>query len=264
MRVHRVRSAGRQPWRVRLCWLALLCGTLLSTPPGQARAAEGEWQFTVTPYLWLAFIDINAETSEGTVDTDASFGDVFTDLNFGFMLAGEAHNGTFGVLADLLYLSVTTEGDTPNQLLWDKAVADTSGFIGSFYGEYRVLERQGLNLDLLAGMRVYTVSVDTELKGGVAPKVKDDVSDTWVDPVFGIRSRLKLDEDWFVGFSSDVGGFGLGSELSYQFLGTVGWQFAEDWSVQAGYRYLSVNKEFDGDDIKFKFHGPIIGVSYRF
>jgi len=261
------RAPGSPPQRGRRPLAAALAGALaalvLLLPGSQARA-EGEWQFSLTPYLWFAFIDIKADTSEGTVDTDASFDDVFTDLNFGFMMAGEAHNGTWGLLADLLYLSVTTEGDTPNELLWDKAVADTSGFIGSFYGEYRVLNRQGLSLDLLAGMRLYTVTVDTELKGGVAPKVRDDASDTWVDPVIGLRSRLKLGDDWFLGLSGDVGGFGAGSKLSYQVVSTVGWQFSESWSVQAGYRYLSVNKEFDDEDIKFKFHGPIIGVSYRF
>jgi outer membrane receptor protein involved in Fe transport len=259
-------GARRAPRRCGRSLAAAMAGALaaLLLLPGSQARAEGDWQFSLTPYLWLAFIDIKADTSQGTIDTDASFDDVFTDLNFGFMMAGEAHNGTWGLLADLLYLSVTTEGDTPRGLLWDKAVVDTSGFIGSFYGEYRALNRQGLTLDLLAGMRLYTVTVDTELKGGAAPKVKDDVSDTWVDPVIGLRSRLKLDEDRFVGVSGDVGGFGAGSKLSYQVLGTVGWQFAEDWSVQAGYRYLSVNKDFDGEDIKFKFHGPIIGVSYRF
>lgn len=255
----RIRGRRRSP----AAWVAV-CLSLLWLSPGQARAENGEWEFTLTPYLWLAFVDLKAETSEGTVQTDASFKDTFTDLNFAFMLAGEAHNGTWGVLIDTLYVDLTSEGSTPNQILWDKAVADTSGFIGSVYGEYRVLDREGVDVDLLAGIRVYTVSIDTELKGGIAPKVKDDASDTWVDPVIGLRSRLMLDEDWFIGVSGDVGGFGAGSKLTYQVLGTVGWEFADSWSLQAGYRYFSVNKEFDGDDIKLKLHGPIIGISYTF
>jgi opacity protein-like surface antigen len=244
--------------------LAGLCALLLSALPAGAPRAEGDWQFTLTPYLWLAFIDIEAETSQGTFDTSAGFEDVFTDLNFAFMLSGEAHNGTWGVLIDLLYLDVTTEGDTPRGILYDRAVVDTSGFVGSIYGEYRVLHRQGLSLDLLAGLRFYSVSVDASLKGGALPKVTDDASDTWVDPVIGLRSRLKLGEDWFLGVSGDVGGFGAGSKLTWQVLGTVGWQFAEDWTLQAGYRYFVVDKDFDGQEIDFTLHGPIVGVSYRF
>jgi outer membrane translocation and assembly module TamA len=72
------------------------------------------------------------------------------------------------------------------------------------------------------------------------------------------RSRFTLGEDFFIGVSGDVGGFGAGSKLTYQVLGTVGWEFADSWSLQAGYRYFSVNKEIDGDDIKLKLHGPII------
>jgi hypothetical protein len=119
---------GRRRPRRLPTWQAGLLSLLLlpAVGPGSARAENGEWQFTLTPYLWLAFVDLKAETSEGTVETDASFKDTFTDLNFAFMLAGEAHNGTWGVLIDTLYVDLTSEGDTPNEILWDKAVADTS------------------------------------------------------------------------------------------------------------------------------------------
>jgi len=249
--------------RRALAACAAALAALLLLPAGQARA-EGEWQFSITPYIWLAFIDLKVDSDQGTIHTDASFSDVGTDLNFAFMISGEAHNGEWGVLVDLLYLDLTTEGDTPNGLLWQRAVADTSGFVASLYGEYRVLDRQGLKVDLLAGMRIYTIDIDTSLKGGPADERKYDASDTWVDPVIGTRARLMLDEDWFLGVSGDVGGFGAGSKLTYQVLGTVGWQFAESWSAQAGYRYFSVNKDFDGEDVKMKFHGPIVGVTYRF
>ena len=262
----RLWRAAAGAWRRVLGAVAVVAIALgaSSLPPSSAARADDEWQFSLTPYLWLAAIDVKADTSEGTIDTDSGFSDVFTDLNFGFMLAGEAHNNTYGLLVDLLYLSVTTEGDTPNQLLWDKAVATTSGFVGSFYGEYRVIDHEGLDLDLLAGMRLYTITVDASLKGGPARIVSDDASDTWVDPVFGLRGRYTFDEDFFVGVSGDVGGFGVGSELTYQVLGTVGWSFADDWALSAGYRYLFVDKDFDGQDIKFQIHGPVVGVTYRF
>jgi outer membrane receptor protein involved in Fe transport len=256
------RKRPRLPgWRAGLSSLLLLSAVGL----GPARAENGEWEFTVTPYLWLAFVNAEVDTSQGgTVDTSANFNDIFTDLNFAFMLSGEAHNGEFGALVDLLYVDVTTEGDTPRGFLWDKAVVDTSGFVASLYGEYRVVSTDTLHLDLLAGMRVYTVSVDTELKGGVLAKRHDDLNETWVDPVVGLRGRLMLGENWFIGASGDVGGFDVGSKLTWQALGTVGWQFADNWTAVAGYRYLFVNKEIDGQDVKLGLHGPLVGVTYKF
>jgi hypothetical protein len=32
----------------------------------------------------------------------------------------------------------------------------------------------------------------------------------------------------------------------------------------AGYRYLFVDKDIDGQDVQLELHGPPIGVSYRF
>jgi opacity protein-like surface antigen len=48
-----------------------------------------------------------------------------------------------------------------------------------------------------------------------------------------------------VGYA-DIGGFGAGSDLTYQLLVGVNWQFAKSATAKAGYRYLYQDYEHDG------------------
>ena len=37
-----------------------------------------------------------------------------------------------------------------------------------------------------------------------------------------------------------------------------------DWSVNAGYRYMHIDKDIDGTPTTLNLSGPMIGVSYHF
>lgn len=64
----------------------------------------------------------------------------------------------------------------------------------------------------------------------------------------------------------DGGGFGIGdaSELSRQALAGVGYWMNERWSVQAGYRHLSVEKQLSAGDSTLELSGPYLGVTATF
>jgi hypothetical protein len=63
---------------------------------------------------------------------------------------------------------------------------------------------------------------------------------------------------------TDVGGFGAGSELTWQALGTVTYR-ATDWlDLRAGYRHLGVERSRNRTDIDVGLSGPIVGALYRF
>nr|WP_282130193.1 outer membrane beta-barrel protein [Roseobacter litoralis] len=49
---------------------------------------------------------------------------------------------------------------------------------------------------------------------------------------------------------------------TYQFTVTFDYEFAENWTARAGYRYLNVDN--DDDDFQLEQTGPVLGVSYRF
>jgi opacity protein-like surface antigen len=86
----------------------------------------------------------------------------------------------------------------------------------------------------------------------------------WWDPVIGVRVLHPLNEEWTLVGYADVGGFGAGSDITYQFLGGVNWQFSKSVSAKFGYRYLYqdyVNDDFVWDMAASGFY---LGFGFRF
>lgn len=65
----------------------------------------------------------------------------------------------------------------------------------------------------------------------------------WVDPIVGVRAQWNMNETWFLAAKSDVGGFGVGSDIAWTVQGTVGYQFTDSVSAELGYRYLKTDYE---------------------
>ena len=106
--------------------------------------------------------------------------------------------------------------------------------------------------------------------GGIAIASSDVIQ--WVDPVIGFRVRHQIDAHQEFSMRGDIGGFGLGSQFSWQALAVYryGWQLEGGQTLSAllGFRALSVAySRGSGDDttsINELLYGPIVGVSLRF
>jgi hypothetical protein len=95
---------------------------------------------------------------------------------------------------------------------------------------------------------------------------------SWVDPFVGFRIRHKLTPGQDLSLEADVGGFGLGSRISYQALGayrfSIGATGSVAWDGVLGYRVLYVDYIRGAGSSLFEMnllqHGPLLGVSARF
>ena len=63
---------------------------------------------------------------------------------------------------------------------------------------------------------------------------------------------------------ADIGGFGVGSDLTYQLLAGVNWQFARSVSAKAGYRYLYQDYRNNGFVWDMTASGFYFGAGFRF
>ena len=91
-----------------------------AAPPPSAQddipvPVEESWSFKLTPFLWLPSIETNIGAGAVPTDMDATadgssgiFG-----FDFGFLLMAEARRGRFGVLGDIGYIAVSTDGESP-------------------------------------------------------------------------------------------------------------------------------------------------------
>ena len=68
----------------------------------------------------------------------------------------------------------------------------------------------------------------------------------WADPILGARLGVKLGGPWSVTVAGDVGGFGVGSRLTWQGLGSVNYAWSESLTLKAGYRALHVDYRSGG------------------
>ena len=71
-------------------------------------------------------------------------------------------------------------------------------------------------------------------------------STSWVDPIVAVRMRHWLNPRWFLNLYGDVGGFGVGSRLTWAAAGGVGYQARDNLAIETYYRVYSVDYDKDG------------------
>lgn len=242
----------------------LACVTFAAA--GEAQA-QSDWEYALSAYGWFTGMSTELDTAFGTVEAELSFGDIWDQLDFAAFGTFEARNGRWALVTDLNYAKLSAGNDTPVGLAFDSVTVDTRLTIISALAAYSIIDRSDLRVDLAGGIRYYDVSIGVDLTAALPIDNRSaSFGDSWVDPVVGVRMRAPLSDDWFFNGFADVGGFGLGdaSDLSWQVYAGVGYHFNETWSIQGGYRYLSIDKEIDGRDTRLELYGPLIGVTARF
>jgi hypothetical protein len=61
-----------------------------------------------------------------------------------------------------------------------------------------------------------------------------------------------------------VGGFGIGSDFSYQAQGFVGYRFTRLFQLTAGYRVLGMNYDKGSGENRFRYKMNIFGPTIKF
>jgi hypothetical protein len=86
----------------------------------------------------------------------------------------------------------------------------------------------------------------------------------WVDPIFGARAQWNISDKWYLAGKSDIGGFGVGSDLAWAVQGTVGYNFTKKVSSEIGYRYLQTDYEDGAFTYDIAEHGLYLGLNVKF
>jgi hypothetical protein len=121
------------------------------------------------------------------------------------------------------------------------------------------------------GAARYT-QLDTELNLTVttgSPQLPDGSrsisgTESWWEPVIGVRVLVQLTEAWTLVGYADIGGFGIGSDLTFQLLAGVNWQLFKVVSAKAGYRYFYQNYQNNGFVWDMTASGFYLGAGFRF
>ncbi len=239
----------------------------------KAQDTSSDWVFSVAPYVWAAGISGDVGLfGRKPIELDMKFSDIFQDLKFAGMGVVEAHNGQFGVFGDVMYINIEadegirrTVGGVPLAL---DATVNTESFVATMMGEYRAVNDETMTLDLMAGIRVWDVGNDISVKltagGADLARFSGDDGASWVDPMIGFKTRINTDMPlYFTGWGM-IGGAGIGSDLSWDAMAGIGYQWTDNFSTVAGYRALGVDYSNDGFVFDVVQQGAFIGGVFNF
>ncbi len=230
------------------------------------QTAPQQWQFSVTPYLWIAGVTGTLKTPNPAIPTqsvDASFGDVLSHLNaIPVMGAAEMRYGRFGVMADLMAISVKSDLVTKDILFSGGSVRLTQ-IIGTALGTYRLVDDARQSLDVGAGVRAFGISTKFTVDAGLLPGFSRSPGASWANPIVAARYRLALGPRWGLTAYGDVGG-GPDDQFTWQLLGTVDYQITGSMSMRLGYRYLRFEYNTGSLHQNMGMGGPILAATIRF
>lgn len=252
------------------------------------------WSFRITPYGWLMALDGTQTVRGRSVKVDASFVDIVekSDTLVGLMGNVEARNGPFALYGDLVWSSIGFERNDVRTRSPAPGITTTVGrtvgldiqmAIAEVGAAYEVVRTGPLAFDILGGARYWyqeadlsfevdrTIGIgDLELVGGRAFARSGSVD--WLDPVIGARVRYAVAPGHELWLRGDIGGFGVGSDFSWQAIGAYGFELGTyqgiTFSGVVGYRALYVDYVQGEGRQRYEFdmlqHGPVLGVSARF
>ncbi|WP_312412932.1 hypothetical protein [Shinella sp.] len=248
-----------------------------------AAGLHSDWALQITPYMWATGLDgdISPFRRAPTLSVEKSFSDVIDDLNFGGFVNIWGRYDRFVLSGDVMYVNTTDSKATgPLQALQIPGIAaipagaridadvDTREFMATLQGGYRVIDTPELSLDALGGARFWYISNDVSVTASYPGlgriSASHEESFGWVDPVIGARLFVNLTDKLSIQGQIDIGGFGVGSDLTWSALATVNYTFTDNLSVSAGYKVLDVDYEHDGHVFDTRLSGPVLGLTYRF
>ena len=248
--------------RVHPLLLALVALAPLASAqePAPAKTVERTgWEFEIVPYLWTASLDGSTRVGNlPTADVDADFGALFENLDMALATFAMARHGKFSLLADVSYTDLGLSApkgpvtvDVNGELFW------TSLALG-----YTFSSSPDSRFDVFAGARYYNVELSGTSSGPLGASATS--SSEWVDPVVGVLATSDINEKVQVSLLVDVGGFGAGSNMSYEIMPAVSYSFSKVVSGKLGFRLMDVEYESSDLDWDMTESGLLLALGFRF
>jgi hypothetical protein len=244
--------------------LAVVALCITSASASAQTAWDKDNKIVLAPYLWGS--SISGTSTVGVLpplDIDASFSDLFANLNFAASVHTEFWVGDWIFVIDPTYLSLEMDIGLPPPLPQDTSLnMEVDIWLVEAWVGYRLTEKW----EAIGGARYQ--NQDISVNGLPNPPFPDDigVSENWTDWFVGARFRTDLGEKWFMVLRGDVvvaGDSDTGWNASVFFNRHMGKKGNK--ALNLGYRYLVVDYNNAGTyrwDVTQD--GPVLGFTWVF
>lgn len=237
--------------------LAAVLGTALAAPVAAPIAAQ-DWSGQVTLYGWGAGVGGNFTPFTGapTLSFDKSLSEVLKDLDGAFFATGLARRGDLVLFGDMTYTSSSRSGLVPPGV---PATGEVTLKSLTLAAGHRFDAGSGTTVDLLGGLRGWDLDGAITTPGpSIAP------SASFIDPIIAVRVNTPLSGRWSVLSYADIGGFGAGSDFTWQAAVTANYQATDTLWLSFGWRHLAVDYSDGGTVFDGALSGPLVGVTLQF
>ena len=230
-------------------------------------AAKKKLQWVVQPY---AMFPVMAGTiglgqlPDADINSNAS--DIFSHLQFGAMLYAEAYSDRWAFTSDIIYM------DLGEDLQGKRGIVSGEAGAQQFVWELAALRKLRKWLDAGIGFRLVNIkssldmTVNATVPGGAGTRSKS-ITGTWVDPVIIGRAKFPC-KKWMFQLRADAGGFGIGSDFTWQGQADVGYRFSKLFQLGLGYRFIGIDYENGEGADRFKYdvdtYGPVLRFGFHF
>lgn len=271
-----------------------------------APAARG-WTLDFATYAWLPWLSGNVAVRGRPLDVELSPGDVIDALDWSgipvWMSYMELSNGRFALFNDIVYsklagsdsFEATRQGRIATLGLSGNVEADytqTTIELGAAYEVWSsaaAVAGERTSLDVLGGGRYWSqevnVSADVaatlnvagplgivDLERSGSRVLAQSGSVDWIDPFIGMRLTHDFAPGQTLMVRGDIGGFGAGSDFSWQAMANYNWQMLRNdrYAIDAfvGYRALDVDYSEGTGNTRYEYdvlqHGPVMGMTMKF
>jgi opacity protein-like surface antigen len=256
------------------------------------------WEVRIGLPGWLAGISGDSGVKGLEASSDVKFEQLLKHLtHFPVALSINARYRRWEFWVDGQYIEVGAHATLPGLLFTDANVHLKNALAEGFVG-YRLINCDNANLTLFAGARWTYLQGDLSIFDngdarlsilrellGIRKRLDFSNSIDWVDPVVGLRGRLKIWKATKIFAEGDVGGFNANADTayelrregrtivresvdstdwSYQLAGGLEFQLTRNVWLQTGWRYMKYDYTKNGFTDKNELNGPFIQAGVNF
>jgi hypothetical protein len=261
-------------WRLLTLWVCLVTPLTWATEPIAIHPPQRDsgWSFNVAPYMWALRLDGGLTVDGLAGNVDLSDKEILNHLKAALMLEGGVRKDRVGVFGDFLVAKLEGDGavgplgrqNADVKLRMFKATFGVDYLLGPYPLASGTNAAQLTVAPYIAGRYFF---LETDITSSL-PAVRAEGSQSWLDPLIGVRTVWDLSRHWNVGVGGNVGGFGVGSDFAAEGLASVGYRFHLSKeitaNVMAGYRALY--QDYSHQDFVYDatLQGPFFGLDLDF
>lgn len=251
----------------------LLSSSLLAQEQTSSYLPKGDpdkWNFEITPFLWLPVISGDVGSKRLAEDFDIPAIDLLSNLKMAFMITADISRGKFFASPTYFYTKLGSE-----EAIWTSeggeqsivALPDMKMNIVELIAGGRFRINDFLILDPFLGFRYTNYHIFGSVEGIKETNTFDETAEYW-DPVVGVQMHYYPHPRVPIHVKADVGGFGVGSKLSWAASLNSGYTLSPSFDLLAG--FVAYGTEFEKEitsentiGLNMIMYGFDLGVTYH-